>query len=674
MAFAPLSLPLHEAAPVFAVLLAVVLVAPLLARALRVPELVALLLGGTLVGPAGLGLLEREGAVALLGGAGLLYLMFLAGLELDLDLFRSRRGASVRFGALTFVLPLVLGTGVALLLGFAILPAVLLGSCWSSHTLLAYPRFRRAGTAEHPAVAAAVGATIITDTLALLVLAVVVRAHLGDLGPMFWATFLPAFGGLVALTLWGLPRLARRFLAGPGQDPVARLVFVLLCLFVVSAVTELVGVEPILGAFLVGLALNRSVPNGGALMARVELLGSSLFVPLFLVATGMLVDPAIIVRPATLVTGLAFAATAMVGKLLAAVLAGVWLRADRDEVAAMFALSNAQAAATLAAVVVAVEVGLLGTQVVDAVVLVVLITCVTAAVVADRAAPRLTRPSRLRPLGTTVVAPVVNPASAHGLLGIAAAFARADGGVVVPLVVVPTGTDPSTVDLRRGLLDELTVEAQSAGAEARPLLRIDATPADGVLHTVAEVDASLLVLGWRGRAASHGDRLGGAVDQLLESARVPVLVVQDGDGPVGRVLVVLDGSLARVRGRPPLLLALRAAAVVAADRRVPLVVASNVDDEDVLAAVRATDGAELLPLLGDGRSGLVGRLARPDDLVVLPTLGDAGSLRTLVRGALREMPQGAAVVVAASHRPRVVPPPATPQAPAGAARRRPATG
>lgn len=643
MSFVVPSAPLDSAATAFAVLLAVVLVAPLAARALRVPDLVVLLLLGTAVGPAGLGLLERDGAVALLGGAGLLYLMFVAGLELDLDDFVANRGASLRFGVLTFLLPFVLGVVVALALGFSPLASVLLGSCWSSHTLLAYPQFRAVGTASHRAVATTVGATIITDTAALLVLAVVVRAHQGALELAFWLTLLPSFTALVVGTLWGLPRLARRFFAGPGQDPLLRLLFVLLCLFVVAGLTEVVGIEPIVGAFLAGLALNRAVPNGGALMERVELLGSTLLVPLFLVATGMLVDVRVLLEPRTLGWGLAFTAAAMVGKYLASLAAGRLAGASATEVGAMFALSNAQAAATLAAVVVGLEAGILGDGVLDAVVLVVLVTCLTASLVAGRVAPRLAPDHRGRALGRCVVVPVANPDSAADLLALAAGFAASDGGIVVPVVVAPTGAAPATIAEQRALLGAAVRLAQTDGAEAVPTLRVDTTPSAGILHSVTEVDGSLLVLGWRG--GGRTGRLGGVADVVLDAVEVPTLLVHHDAAPTRRVLVVLDGSLVRTRGHAAVALGLRAAVVLARRRRVPVEVVTTYLDTTVAALVERAVGREPDVVPGT-RTAVVAGTARAGDLVVLPSLADARSLRALGGGAAQAVPDGASTLVA----------------------------
>lgn len=646
MSFVVPSLPLTEAGPLFAVLLLVVLAAPLVSRRVPVPDVVVLVLAGVAVGPSGLGLLERDGAIEVLGAVGLLYLMFLAGLELDLDDFHSSRRDSLLFGALTFAVPIVLGTAVAWAIGLPILAAVLIGSCWSSHTLLAYPQFRRAGTAGHRAVATTVGATIITDTAALLVLVVVVRAHEGDLGPAFWLTLIPSFAAVVLATTLGLPRVARRFFAGPGQDGLLRLLFVLAALFVVASATALTGVEPIVGAFLAGLALNRSVPDGGVLMERVELLGSALLVPVFLVSTGMLVDLRLLLQPAVLGTGLAFVAVAMIAKLLAAVVAGRLLGHDRTAIVAMFSLSNAQAAATLAAIVVGLEAGLLPDGVVDAVVLVILVTCVVSSVVAGRIAARLRTVARTRPLGTVVVAPVVNPATGAGLLRLAAGIAGSDAGLVVPLVVAPTGSDDATIEDRRALLAEITTVAQSVGVEARPRLRIDATPSDGIVHTATEVEATLLVLGLQG-AGSGGARIGAIVEEVLGTTQVPTLVVRDA-GPVSRVVVVAGGRSARAESRPSLVLALRAGAAHVGRRGLPVALVTDVEDDEVTGLVTRHFGSA--PARRDGhRPSTVIDTLEAGDLLVLPLPLGARHQRELATRVLRLAPPDVGVVLAVAH-------------------------
>lgn len=646
MSFAVPVLPLSDAGMIFAVLTVAVLMAPLLARRARIPDVVAFVVIGFVIGPTGLGLLERTGAVATLGGAGLLYLMFIAGVELDLDDFVANRRDSIGFGALTFVVPMTLGTVVSLALGYDLLPALLIASCWASHTLIAYPTFQRVGTAGNRAVATSVGATIITDATALIVLAIVARAFQGALTAVFWITLAPSAIIVTFAVVVGLPRLTARVFAGIGQARALRFVFVLAALFVVASVFQLIGIEAIVGAFLAGLALNRSVPNGGALMARLDFVGATIFIPLFLLATGMLIDLQVLIDPRTLLVGVAFTAVAIISKLAAAVISGRLFGYSRDEIGAMFALSNAQAAATLAAIVVGLQVGLIDENTVNAVMLVILVTCIVASLAATRYAPRLERPRSGRNLGEVVVAPVANPGNAPALLRFASAFARADGGLVVPLTVATAGDGTQRLAELRVLDDTILRAAQATGAEADSVLRIDSSPQAGIVHTLLERQASLLVLGWKGRSGRPDALFGGIIDDVLGASPVPTLVVRDGARRPGRVLVVIDASVTRPAGLPALRLALRTAAIAARESGIDVAVYSNREDATVSQITHEILGSVTMQHEPRRRSALVEELARPDDLVVLPTMGDRPHVRALARRVLTTLPEHAGLAVA----------------------------
>ncbi|MFA9443970.1 cation:proton antiporter [Egicoccus sp. AB-alg6-2] len=645
MSFVLPQLPLERPGLLFAVLTAAILLAPILARRLRLPEVVAVVVVGFAIGPTGLGLVERAGVVEVLGNVGLLYLMFVAGLELDLDDFIEHRRDSIGFGILTFLVPMALGTVSSLALGYDLLASVLLASCWASHTLVTYPAYQRVGTIGNRAVATSVGATIITDTAALLVLAVVARAHQGALTPVFWLTLLPSMAVVTAGVVYGLPRLARRFFSGRGQDRSLRFLFVMVALFVVASLAEIIGIEAIVGAFLAGLALNRSVPNGGALMERIDFLGATLFVPLFLLATGMLVDIEVLLEPRTLLVGGVFTAVALVAKFGAAWAAGKLLRYTGAEIGAMFSLSAAQAAATLAAIVVGLNVGLIDESTVNAVMMVILVTCVVAPAVATRYAPRLPRPQPVRDLGEVVVVPLANPATAPRLMRVASAFARADGGLVVPLMVVPSEIDRETLQQVRALDEEVLQVAQSAGAEARSVLRIDVSTDAGIAHTLVEQQASLLVMGWKGGTDRHGARFGGVIDRVLTRAFVPMLLIRDGDVPIRRVLVVIDESVTAPAGRPATELALAAARVLAREAGgVPVEVIGAQDD---VVDRRVEERLEVETAHDERRRSIVVRdHAQASDLIVVPTVADERNLTAVADRIARAAPEGASLIIA----------------------------
>jgi Kef-type K+ transport system membrane component KefB len=638
-------LPFDEPGLLFAVLTAAILLAPLLARRLRLPEVVAVVVVGFAIGPTGLGLVERAGVVEVLGNVGLLYLMFVAGLELDLDDFVEHRRDSVGFGAATFLVPMILGTLTALALGYELLASLLLASCWASHTLVTYPVFQRVGTMGNRAVATSVGATIITDTAALLVLAVVARAHQGALTPVFWATLLPSMALLTAGAVYGLPRLARSFFSGRGQDRSLRFLFVMVALFVVASLAEVIGIEAIVGAFLAGLALNRSVPNGGALMERIDFLGATLFIPLFLLATGMLIDVEVLLEPRTLLVGASFTVVALVAKFLAAFGTGRFLRYDGAEIGAMFSLSAAQAAATLAAIIVGLNVGLLDEDTVNAVMMVIVVTCIVAPAAASRYATRLPRPDPDRDLGEVVVVPLANPATAPRLMRIASAFARADGGIVVPLMVVPSETDASRLRQARDLDDEVMAVAQSAGAEARSVLRIDASPEAGIAHTLIEHQGSLLVMGWKGGTIRRGALFGGIIDGVLSRTAMPTLLVHEGTWDVRRVLLVVDETVTTGAGAPALGLAIEAARLLSKEAGVKVEVVTNQEDRDLDQRIAQHLG---VPVQHDARrrSIVVKDRAQATDLVIIPTIGDEPNLTSVAARIVRATPGDASLLVA----------------------------
>ncbi|HSK22926.1 MAG TPA: cation:proton antiporter [Egicoccus sp.] len=645
MSFDLPTLPVDRPGLLFAVLLAAVLVAPMAARRIRLPEIVVLLFVGYVIGPTGLGIVERAGVVATLGTVGLLYLMFVAGLELDIDDFTSQRRGSAGFGIATFVVPMALGTVTSLALGYGMLASLLLGSCWASHTLIAYPIFQRVGTVGNRAIAVSVGATIITDTAALLVLAVIARAHQGALTPLFWATLVPSLGLVAFGTLRLLPRLTGRFFSTLGQDRSLRFLFVMVALFGVASLFEAIGIEAIVGAFVAGLALNRSVPNRGPLMERIDFLGGTLFIPLFLLATGMLIDLSVLATPRTLVHGVVFTAVALVAKLLAAVLAGRLLRFTGPEIGAMFALSSAQAAATLAAIVVGLEIGLLDESTVNAVMLVILVTCLAAPAAASRYASQLPRPQRQRNLGDLVLVPMANPDSAPRLVQVASAFARADGGLVVPAMIVSPETERTEREESRQLEDRMVRAAQSTGVEARSILRIDASPAAGIAHTVVEQDASLLLMGWSGSTSRSSAVFGGVIDAVLSRTGIPTLLLFGDEHPIDRIVLIVDETVTTAAGLPNLDLAITAARVLAKLEGVPIEVIT--DRAGGLADQWPPDTPEATVRYDERRGAAVVRAhATARDLIVVPTIGDDAHLRDVVAPVATAAPMGASLLVA----------------------------
>jgi Kef-type K+ transport system membrane component KefB len=477
----------------FLVVFATLLIGPLVVQRARIPGIIGLLLGGYVIGPHGLGLIgSGNSTLPDLGQLGLLYLMFVAGVELDLNLLRRYRRSTVVFGLITFSFPMAAGTIVGLALGWEVEAAILLGSLLASHTLLAYPAVRDAGQASDPSVATVVGSTVLTDTLALIVLAGVAGSAGGDRSAIEVAIqLIVGLSVLIGFSLLVLPALAGWAFRLLGAQRSVRYVVAITAFLSAATVAELFGIEGIVGAFFAGLALNRLVPNEGQLMDRIGFFGGAVFIPVFLVSVGLILNPAVMVEGETLKLAAFFILACLGGKALAATLSARLLGFSRPQAGLLFALSSAQAAATLAATVIGFQLGLFDSSVVNAVLVLILVSVIVSTVVATRASARLTSAEHgPRPLGTRVVVGMRHPDHARGALLIAVRIARADGGVVYPVLVLPD-TAPVASKATRERFEKVVA---AAGVDGLPSTIVDGSLQHGAIHAGEVAEATLVLV------------------------------------------------------------------------------------------------------------------------------------------------------------------------------------
>ena len=640
--------PLQDPGAVFAVLFLIVLLGPLLAERARLPGIAGLILAGMFVGPNVLGILGRDTFIETLGYVGLLYLMFQGGLDLDLDGFRRRRGDSLVFGLLTFVLPMVFITLIAMMFGFDAVPAVIIGSALTSHTLLAYPLVGRYQLSRTRAMTATLGATLVANVGALLILAFAVAAA-RDAGWFFWVRFGVGFTAYVLVVLVAVPKLTRWFFTGLGQDRQVRLTYLLSGMGIAALAARLVGIEPIVGAFLIGLAFNRFVPARTVIADRIQVLGATVFIPAFLISTGMLLDPlAIIFDPRSILLGAAFLAATAVTKLVAAQVAGLVLRAPAAERNLMFALTVGQAAGALAAVIIAQDLGLVGPDVVNAIVLVILGSALIAGAVGERVAPLVPQPQRSEePIGTRVLVPVSNPHTVGPLVRVAAQLAAPDSGAVVAINVLPLGSRAEDMHAHRSLADTAERVALGAGAEVETSVRIDTSPGGGVLHALAERSGTCLVMGWKGYANAREGLFGTVIDQVITSSPVPVLVCRPGeDLPTGRIVIVITGEDLRPAGARGTGLAFEVASRMARQADVERIVVTDLDVNETRAGISG------FRIRGDvaivGVTDIADRLAEvvePGDVVITGVPPTTGGFRRDATRLARAVPTHTVVVV-----------------------------
>ena len=454
------TLPLADPVLKFLIILLIILGAPLLLNKIRIPPLLGLIIAGAVIGPHGFNLVLRDSSIILSGTAGLLYIMFLAGLEIDMGDFKRNSLRSLTFGLYTFCVPMALGIVAGYyLLGFSWLTSVLLASMFASHTLIAYPIISKLGISKNNAVCITVGGTMITDTLALLVLTIVVALSTGNADDMFWVRLGLSITAFTLFVLLGFPLIGRWFFKRV-HDNISQYIFVLAMVFLGAFLAQLAGLEAIIGSFLAGLALNRLIPATSPLMNRVEFVGNAIFIPFFLLSVGMLIDyRAFFTSFETIKVGAVMIVVATAAKFIAAWLTQKTFRMSVDQRRVIFGLSNAQAAATLAAVLVGYNVflgttpdgepiRLLNESVLNGTILMILVTCTMASFSAQKGAHNIAmeestdveEPDRNE---VEILIPVSNQANVEELvnLGLSLKPKRAKNGLHALTVVDDKGSD-----------------------------------------------------------------------------------------------------------------------------------------------------------------------------------------------------------------------------------------
>jgi len=507
------TLPLEDPILKFMLIMAIVLVAPLLLNRLKIPYLLGLIIAGAVIGPHGLNLVLRDSSIILSGTAGLLYIMFLSGLDLDMSDFRRSSRRSLVFGGYTFCVPLLLGIAAGYyLLGFGLYSSILLAGLFASQTLIAYPIVSKLGIARDKAVTIAVGGTVITDTLALLLLTVVVGLATGSVDDGFWWKLGSSVVGCILVITLLFPRIARWFFKR-CSDSVSQYVFVLVLVFLGAFLAQLAGLEPIIGAFLAGLALNRLIPRTSPLMNRIEFVGNAIFIPFFLIGVGMLIDYRAFFRDwASIEVAAVMIVLVTAAKYLAAYLTQQTFRLSTDQRTLLFGLSSAHVAATLAAVMVGYNVilghtpegdpiRLLDESVLNGTILMILVTCAVSTFATQRGAHNIAlkgarTDSDRTNTGEHLLIPVSHAEDIDELVGLGVALTKQKYRSLYALNAVDNKIDDPEVQKRaNALLDRAASAGAGADVHIHKLLRYDVNIVNAIVSVVRERNITDLVLG-----------------------------------------------------------------------------------------------------------------------------------------------------------------------------------
>ena len=565
-------LPLTDPVLKFLLILVIILSAPLLLNKLKIPHLLGLIIAGAIIGPNGLNLVLRDNSIILSGTAGLLYIIFLAGLEIDMGDFKKNSGRSFVFGMYTFLIPMALGIVAGLyVLHFSMETSILLASMFASHTLIAYPIISKLGITKDKSVTITVGGTMITDMLALLVLTVIVGMATGVIGEHFWTRLSISIVIFVLFVVIAFP-IAGRWFFKHVQDSISQYIFVLVMVFLGAYLAELAGIESIIGSFLAGLSLNRLIPRSSPLMHRVEFIGNSIFIPFFLIGVGMLIDyRAFFTSFDTIKVGIVMIIVATIAKYAAAWLTQKTFRMSVDQRRIIFGLSNAQAAATLAAVMVGYNVilgqtpegepiRLLNESVLNGTILMILVTCTMASFSAQRGAHNLaaTASSETDETGDhkeRILIPLSNEDTAEELVNLSLATkSKKNTHHLYALNILDnkvSGDDQQLKKSRR-LLENAALTAAATDTHLQELQRYDLNVTNAILSVILEHRITDLVLGLHKEKGIPSSFLGRITEGILDYSDVTTLIYKPAQplSTMKRHLVVIPVQAEKEAGFP----------------------------------------------------------------------------------------------------------------------------
>ena len=537
------TLPLADPVLKFLLILLIILAAPLLLNKLRIPHLLGLIIAGAIIGPHGFNLVLRDSSIILSGTAGLLYIMFLAGLEIDMADFKRNSTKSLAFGMYTFLIPMILGTVVGIwVLQFNVLTSVLLASMFASHTLIAYPIISKLGISKNKAVSITVGGTMITDTLALLVLTIIVGMATGQVNDMFWIRLGVSILIFALIVLFGFPFIGRWFFKHV-HDNISQYIFVLVMVFLGSFLAQVAGMEAIIGAFLSGLALNRLIPQSSPLMNRVEFVGNAIFIPFFLLGVGMLIDyRTFFTSFETIKVGLIMIIVATAAKYIAAWMTQKTFHLSTDQRSVIFGLSNAQAAATLAAVMVGYNVitgtdangepiRLLNESVLNGTILMILVTCTIASFAAQKgahniAAQDISDKEENKKESEHILIPVSNEETVEELVNLSLAIKSPQNknGLFALKVIDNHHSDEKALKQSRRVLQTAVNTAAATDTRMKDLLRYDLSISNAIASVVKEREITDLVVGLHKEKDIPAAFLGHIVESVLAESSVSTFI------------------------------------------------------------------------------------------------------------------------------------------------------
>jgi Kef-type K+ transport system membrane component KefB/nucleotide-binding universal stress UspA family protein len=538
---------LNEPVAFFLLIMSIILLTPLLSERVKLPGIVGIIIGGMLIGPHGFHLIDAGDRMQFLSTIGLVYLMFSAGLEVDIHQFMRVRARAAVFGLITFITPQLMGMGLGYILGLQPLGMVLLGSAFASHTLIAFPVLTRLGVTRNEAIAVTTGATVLTDIGAFIILAVVLGAKTGGITIGYFIQLFVLLSIFTLLIVFGLPRLGKFFFQHFSGRAI-EFQFIIVVLFIAALGAELIGVHEVVGAFLAGLAINATLPRHSPVTGHVLFMGESFFIPVFLLYSGMITDPlSFLDNTKTILVAIGVTIVAYVSKFIAAFITARIYKYTKAEFWTVYGLSHAQAAVTIPTLVIGLQTGLFDSILFNAAILMILLTSITSPLLVQRFGKGLRTASQDEtpsPLFKRILVPVNDAVTQEQLLGLATLLAKANNGKVFAVSVAKdVGEQERGLIAVRDVLERVHHVMGDPQTEIDLIPRLAATDAQGILHTSFEENATIVLLGWRGKRTLRESLLGSVIDEVIWGSDTPVMV--------GKLPVSLNGTRQIVFVLPP---------------------------------------------------------------------------------------------------------------------------
>lgn len=520
---------------IFLLVLLIILLGPAVFRPLKIPPIVGMIIAGMAVGPYGFGLLDRDASFRIFGEVGILYIMFQAAVEIDMFHLRRNYRKGLVFGLLSFVFPMVAGVfGAHYAFGVGWDTALLIASMYSSHTLVAYPVVSRFGLQNTLGAVIAVCGTIVAVMLSLLCLAGVVQTKVA--GEFSFVAFVRLFVLMAVYCVaigYVFPFVTRRFFRS-NSDPVIQFIFILALVFVASLLASVIGLESILGAFYAGLVLNRMIPVRSPLMRNIRFVGDSIFIPYFLIGVGMLINVGVVFKGWGVIwIAINMSVVALLGKWLSTFVTGRIFHLPRPERRLMFGLTSGKAAATIAAVMVGYKYGMLYEDIMNGAVVMILICCIVASVVTERAAKQIridltSKSLEHEDIGDTEFArqivSVSNPVTSEGLVRMAIFMRNRLNKMPLTLLYVRTSPDARSAATGRAALSSALEVPEEMGVEARPVERFDINVASAMRNVAVEQDSTEIVIGLHRKANIVDSFFGSLIEQLVASTNRMIIM------------------------------------------------------------------------------------------------------------------------------------------------------